>query len=144
MARVKINMPDSYSYSMEVAVRISDINYGGHLGNDSILSIMQEGRLGFLAQFGLDELNIGGSALIQADSAVIYRSEGFHKDVLIVEVACGEFSNTGFDLFYRITNRDTGKEVVLAKTRMVCFNYDERKVVPVPESFLEAVRQPSN
>ncbi|MCU0364969.1 MAG: hypothetical protein MUE93_04775 [Ignavibacteriaceae bacterium] len=41
MPRIKIETPDKFIFSTEIPIRITDINYGGHLGNDSLLSIIQ-------------------------------------------------------------------------------------------------------
>ncbi len=38
MNRIKLTMPASYSFSTEIAIRITDLNYGGHVGNDSFLT----------------------------------------------------------------------------------------------------------
>lgn len=137
MARIRLALPGEYIFSTRIPVRIGDINYGGHLGNDAILSIMHEARLQFLNQFGFTELDVGGASLIMADSAIVYKSEGFHGQVISIEMNAVDFSNSGFDLFYRLTNSETGKEIAVAKTGMVCFNYDSRKVVPVPPAFRE-------
>ena len=37
MPRIKLELHEILIYSTEIPVRITDINYGGHLGNDSIL-----------------------------------------------------------------------------------------------------------
>jgi acyl-CoA thioesterase FadM len=139
MSRVKIDLPESFPFEQEVRVRISDINYGGHLGNDAILSIIHEARLGFLANYGFSELEVGEASLIMADSAVVYRSEGFHGDLIRVSVAVDNVRNSGFDLFYRLVNTESDKEIAIAKTGMVCFDYKERKVCPVPDAFKNAI-----
>lgn len=135
MARIKIPMPEIYPFATELPVRISDINYGGHLGNDAILSMIHEARVRFLKHHGYTELEIEGAGFIMADSAIVYKSEGFYGDTVRIQVAAGDFSRCGCDLYYRLTNRQTGLEVAHAKTGMVFFNYQERKVVPVPERF---------
>jgi hypothetical protein len=43
MARVKIDLPDKFIFKTEIPIRINDINYGGHLGNDAVLSIDYNG-----------------------------------------------------------------------------------------------------
>ena len=40
MARIKIDLPDSFSFSTSFAVRITDLNYGAHVGNDKVLSFL--------------------------------------------------------------------------------------------------------
>lgn len=37
MARVKIELPEKFIFKTEIPIRIDDINYGGHLGNDTVL-----------------------------------------------------------------------------------------------------------
>ena len=51
MPRIKLELPEKLVFSTEIPVRITDINYGGHLGNDSILSIVQEARVRFLNEY---------------------------------------------------------------------------------------------
>ena len=42
MARIRIDCPDNFSFSCQIPIRINDINYGGHVGNDSLLSLVLE------------------------------------------------------------------------------------------------------
>ena len=135
MARVKLQLPENFIFSTEISVRISDINYGGHLGNDSVLSIIHEARLRFLKNFGYSEMDVEGSGIIMSDSVIVYKGEGFYGDLLTVEVTAGDFNNYGCDIFYKIANKKTAKEVVRAKTGIVFFDYSNRKVMPVPEKF---------
>ena len=128
-------MPERYAFTTQIPVRIYDVNYGNHLGNDAIVSIMQEARLQFLKSIGCSELDLFGASLIQADTAVVYKSEGFYGDVLSIDVQPSEFTKAGFDLYYRITNQHQ-KIVANAKTGMVCFDYNARKIVAVPEKFV--------
>ncbi|WP_255669390.1 hypothetical protein [Myroides oncorhynchi] len=39
MARVKLNLPTEFIFETKIPVRITDLNYGNHLGNDKLLSI---------------------------------------------------------------------------------------------------------
>lgn len=136
MSRLKLELPESFVFSCDIPVRITDINYGKHLSNDAVLSIMHEARMQFLKQYNCSELEVFGVSLIMGDVSVIFKSEGFYGDVLKVEVTPADFSRVSFDLYYRITNQK-GNEVALAKTSMVCFNYDIRKVASVPEEFTQ-------
>ncbi len=60
MARVKLDLPDAFEFTTEIQVRIGDINYGGHLGNDTVLSLIHEARVRFLQKYNFREANIGG------------------------------------------------------------------------------------
>ncbi|MFY0676276.1 MAG: thioesterase family protein [Neptuniibacter sp.] len=139
MARIKIDMPENYIFSTELPVRIGDINYGGHLSNDAMLSIIHEARVRFLHHYHYSELDIEGLGLIMTDSAIVYKAEGFHGDQLRIDVALGDFNKYGCDMFYLVSNKKTAVEVAHAKTGMVFFDYDARKIETIPEAFMHKV-----
>ena len=135
MARIKLEMPAVYPFKTELTVRITDINYGGHLGNSNVLALIHEARVRFLKSFGYSEIDVEGYGTIMLDSVVIYKAQAFAGDVLQVEVAAGDFSRLGCDIFYRITKKESGAEVVLAKTSIAVFDYANQKRVSPPEAF---------
>lgn len=141
MARLTIALPDRFNFSTELTVRASDLNYGAHVGNDSVLTIMQEARILFYRSLGFkDELNFEGSiGQIITDAAVIYKSESFLGDVLIIKIGMRDFNKYGFDMVYVIQNKLNGRDVAIGKTGIVCFDYEKRKVSIMPETFLRAL-----
>jgi acyl-CoA thioester hydrolase len=142
MARVHIDLPEMFIFSTELAVRIADLNYGNHVGNDVILSLMQEARALFYRQMGfVSEVEIDGTVgQVVADAAVIYKAESFFGDVLVVELGIQDINKYGFDMVYRITNKDSGNEVARGKTGIVCFDYATRKLASMPASLATALR----
>jgi acyl-CoA thioester hydrolase len=134
MARISIDLPERFQFSTEISVRVTDLNYGGHVGNDTILSLAHEARIQFYRTLGFrNELNFEGAVgQIITDAAVVYKSESFLGDMLIVEVATTDFNKYGFDMLYRITNKATLKEVARIKTGIVCFDYERKKVASIP------------
>jgi acyl-CoA thioesterase FadM len=134
--RVKIIFQRPFSFSTSIPVRISDINYGGHVGNDSILSIVHEARMAFFKHHGQTEMNAGGVNLIMADSAVQYKGEAFHGDTILVEIYADNISSISFDLFYKLTTIREVKQLDIAyvKTGMICFDYSTRKIVNMTET----------
>lgn len=139
MARIKLDLLENYIFETSVKVRISDINYGGHLGNDSVLSIMHEARFRFFKSLGYkDEISIEGVGTIQADTAIVYKGEAFHGDEITVKIALQDISKKSFDVFYNLSCE--GKEIARAKTGIVMFNYDLGKVCSIPENFLSKIQ----
>jgi acyl-CoA thioesterase FadM len=134
--RIKINFQKSFTFSVAIPVRISDINYGGHVGNDHILSIVHEARMAFFKSHGQTEMNAGGVNLIMADSAVQYKGESFHGDIILVEIYADNISSISFDLFYKLTTIREEKQFDIAyvKTGMICFDYSTRKMVNMTET----------
>ena len=140
MARTKLILPDDFKFSTQLEVRITDINYGGHLGNDSVLGMIHEARLRFLADKGFSEQDIDGVGIIMTDSIIIYTSEGFYGDKLRIDVAVDDILNTGCDIYYRLVNISNQKVIVKAKTNIVFYNYTSKKVARTPEIFLNAFK----
>ena len=139
MARIKLLIPEQKIFSTEIAVRITDLNYGNHVGNDAFVRILHEARVQWLTSKNYTELNIEGASLIMADLTVEYKGESFYGDLLIIEIAIGEISKAGFELYYIIyVNRNANNILIAkAKTGMVCYNYEEKKVRELPEKFVE-------
>lgn len=142
MPRLQLDFPAEVRFTCELSVRASDLNYGNHVGNDSILTIMQEGRIQFYRSLGYqNELHFEGQVgHLVADSAIVYKSEAFLGDVLRIDIAISDFNKYGFDMYYRLRNKATGKDVAIGKTGMIFFDYEKRKVALIPAGFLEKVK----
>ncbi len=139
MNRIKIELPEHFYFSTLISIRITDLNYGGHVGNDSFLSLIHEARQQFLLSHGYKELEIAGIGLIMADVAIEYKKELNHRDVVKISVAADGFDKLGFDIFYKM-ELINGEETVLAgkaKTGMLCYDYTQKKKVPVPEEVIQ-------
>ncbi len=135
MARVKLDIPKNKIAVITVPVRITDINYGNHLGNDSFVSIIHEARMQWLQMYGFTELNIEGKGLILADLAMEFKNESFYGDTIEIIIYTGDISKVSFELYYQLTtNRDNIIILLaIAKTGMVCYDFDIKKVIAIPE-----------
>jgi acyl-CoA thioester hydrolase len=135
MSRVKLEMPAAFNFTAIIPIRITDVNYGGHVGNDAVLSLIHEARMQFLNNFGFTEMNCGGAGLIMSDAAIEFKKEFFYGDILQVNVAASNFSKISFDFFYRLEKQAKGKSTILAlaKTGMVCYDYNLKKITSVPD-----------
>ncbi|QEL55382.1 acyl-CoA thioesterase [Chromobacterium paludis] len=142
MPRIKLELPAHFPFATELEVRIGDINYGGHLGNDAVLRLAHEARLRWLKSLGYpDELHVEGLGLIVADAAVCYRAEAFHGDRLQFRLAPAHPNRYGLDLIYQAVDDNSGKEVARLKTGVVFFDYQARTVAAMPEAFSGKLRQ---
>lgn len=144
MARIKLEIPEKFIFKTELSVRITDLNYGGHLGNDSVLRLIHESRVRFFKSLGYDEKNVANNGIIMADSVIVYKSEAFYGDQIQVGIAVDEFYKVGCDIFYHLINSETAKEIARAKTGIVFFDYQRRKKSRVPLEFIRAVEELKN
>lgn len=124
-------------FTTSLSVRIYDLNYGNHLGNDSLLSLVHEARVRFLKQMNFTELNIDGIGILITNLVVNYKAEAFYGDEIQVDVEVGDISKIGFDLHYELKLKYTEKEIAKVLTTCTCFDYKNSKVARVPQSFLD-------
>ena len=141
MARIKIDLPEKFIFSTEITPRITEVNYGGHLGNDAFLAIVHEARVRFLAAHQWSEMDIAGCSLIMTDAAIMYLAEVFYGDTLHIEVGVTDLSRSGCDFVFRLSAGKNDREVARAKTGIVFFDYRKKKVVRMPEVFRSLIEQ---
>jgi 4-hydroxybenzoyl-CoA thioesterase len=139
MARIKIEFPTAFLFQTDIRVRVTDANYAGHLGNDSVLSLVHEARDRWLRSLGFTELDVDGASIIMNDAAIMYRSEAYPGEILRVEVGVGDTHRKGCDVLYRITCIADDREVVRAKTGIVFYDFIEKRMVMVPPAFTAAI-----
>ena len=135
MPRIKVDLPAEFSFTTVILIRITDLNYGNHVGNDTILSLIHEARVRFLRHHGYGELDLAGTGMIMSDVGIEFKSELFYGDEVIAHVAAGDFTKISFDLYYKLEKKVNDKTIIVAaaKTGMVCFDYSAKKVAAVPE-----------
>ena len=138
MARIKIDIPEKIIGTFIIPVRIADINYGNHVGNDAFVSIIHEARIQWLKQYDYTELKIEGIGLIMSDLSIEFKNESFYGDVVEVKLGTADITRVGFDLYYQLFVKRNDEKLLLAnaKTGMVCFDYDIRKVAAIPGKLL--------
>jgi acyl-CoA thioester hydrolase len=145
-------------------VRVGDINYGNHMGNDKSLLIFHDARLKFLESLGFSEKNIGGPGIIMRDAHVSFRKEVYLHDELTVDVGIENVSNSSFEMIYTVRRiglqsavggqrssvgsqqsavgdlqQDEGEVVFTGSTGLVAFDYESKRPVRLPEEFLRKI-----
>jgi acyl-CoA thioester hydrolase len=139
MNRIKIQLPEGFGFYTEFSIRITDLNYGGHAGNDRFLALIQEARQAFLESKGYTELSVEGYGLIMADAVVEYKKELNYKDRIRIWVKASDFDKVGFDIFYRMEVwRDEEWQLAgRAKTGMIAYDYTAKKKVSLTEAAIQ-------
>ncbi len=135
MPRIKLDPPEEFTFRIEKSVGLSDLNYARHLDSQSMLQILHEARLQYLASLGFTEENIYGLGMVVTDLSVDFRSESFAGDVLIIDVGVGKVNRYGIDICMKVTNSALDSVVCMAKTGVVLFDFDKHQMVAVPRQF---------
>jgi acyl-CoA thioester hydrolase len=135
MPQTKLSELEAYEFQYSLQVRPQDVNHGGHVGNDNLISLVGAARAFLFHSIGLSELDLGDgrTGIIITDMIVNYKAEAFLFDELLVDTHIDEVGHKGFRMFHRI--RRGAKIIALVETGFATYNYATRKTVPVPASF---------
>lgn len=134
MPRTKLTEQPTYEYCYPITLQPRDINYGGHLGVDSLISIIHAARAYIFKSAGMSETDLGDgrTGIIMTDVEINLKAEGFMFDNLEVFTHIGELTKNSFRFFHKISRGDS--IVALAEMGFLTFDYDARKVISVPDS----------
>ena len=122
-------------------VRVGDINYGGHLGNDKYLLLFHDARLAFLASLGASEKDIGGgTSMIMSEAHLRFQAQAFLGDELEVSVRPRDVMASRFTLDYEVTRIGDGAGVASGYTVLAAFDYAMQRVTRLPKAFQAALQ----
>ncbi len=137
MARVQIPELDHYVYAVELPIMLAHINRGDHLGNEHLIAFLNEARVQYMAACEVPEYTDAGPSMINADLAVIYKSEARYGESLRIGMAATDFNKYGCDVVYRISALADQRLVALAKTAHLHYDAANQKLLLCPDGFRE-------
>lgn len=140
MARIQFDYTGAYSFSTELQVYISHVNYGGHLDNAQLLTLVSEARLRFFLRLGYHESAVEGRSIVVGDQLAVYKSEAFHGETLRVSMAATDIGKYGFDLVFQIREVTSGREVARGKVGVVFIDPATKKVASLPPPFVDKLQ----
>ena len=129
----------NFKLAIPMTVRIADINYGNHVGHQNFFLYFQEARVAYLKQFGHSELDIHGYGIILAAAECSYKQALFMGDEIMVGCRISELKSKLFIMEYQIERADI--LCATGSTRILCYDYQRKKVAPWPAEFLAAIKK---
>lgn len=140
MERVKLEFPEAaIRHRHPLSVRVTDMNYGQHLGHDTVISLMHEARTHALAALGFTEGDLGGYPCVAADLAVQYQAEARWPDALVAETAIPEPGRRAITVFHRLQRPADARTVATARITLMLVNPESGRSVAVPETLRAAL-----
>lgn len=125
-------------FEINYKVIVSDINYGGHMGNERALILFQQVRMDWLNSIGYDEADIEGKGLIQLESHVYYLKEVFLGENLICRIKNVNLEKITFIIEYEIIN-EKNEVAINGSTKMAIFDYERKRLSRIPKEFIEKI-----
>ncbi|MCO5232772.1 MAG: thioesterase family protein [Chitinophagales bacterium] len=141
MKKEKIFFPETTLWRTRKVIAEQDINFAQHMGNERILVWADEIRTQFLTHIGWDiQCASDKIGIIVANHTIVYQSEGFLGDEILIEVGIDYLKECSFDMIIRCRKEGAQKNMVIIRTGIVCFNYEQREIVRVPNQFIEFLK----
>lgn len=138
MERVRLEFPDAdLRHQHPLTVRITDMNYGRHLGHDAVISLLHEARAQALQALGLSEADMGGYPSVAADIAVQYQAEARFPDALVIDTAIPVSAGKVVTVFHRIRREADDRVVATARINLMLIDLQAGRPVVVPDEVRE-------
>lgn len=142
MERVKLDFPaEAIIHRHPLTVRVTDMNYGQHLGHDALVSLLHEARVQAFAALDLPEWDMYGYPSIVADLAVQYQSEARWPEALIIETAVPEPQGKALTVYQRVLTSDEKRIVATARVNQLLIDLKAGRPVEVPTQVKQALTQ---
>lgn len=123
------------NFNIDIPIRISDINYGGHLGHAELIKITHQARLKFFSKYSLLESDLDGAGIIVKNLLINYKGEGFFDDILHISITMDNITKISCEFLYEITKNENLPVASVTET-VLFMNYNSRRVVRVPQVIL--------
>ncbi len=122
---------------------MNDLNYAGHLGNDALVSLIQEARVSLFHELGYKELDLGDgkTGIIIGDLVINFKAEGFMFDELVIQSQIGEVTEKSMRLFHRMVKKDDNTLLALVESGLIAYDYDNRKITSFPSRFIKTLEK---
>lgn len=121
--------------SFEVEVWFGDVDSFGHVNNVAIARYLETARMKyFIERLGFKKLE---PIFVLRRIEIDYLSPLYLGETAVVEIWVERVGNTSFDFGYRIYEKNSGREIVKAKSVQVWYDVRENKKLPIPEDVRE-------
>lgn len=140
MERVTLDFPmDDLIHRHALSVRVTDMNYGRHLGHDALVSLLHEARLQALLSLGFPEWDLEGYPSVVVDLAIQYQSEARFPDALVIETAIPQPEGKALTVYHRVMAEDGARTVATARLNLLIVDPAKGRPVAVPSPVIDAL-----
>lgn len=140
MERIALEFPSSaVIHRHPLTVRVTDMNYGRHLGHDALVSLLHECRSHAFASLGLPEWDMQGYPSVVVDLAVQYQQEARFPDALVIETAVPTPEGKALTVYQRITKAESGQVVATARVNKLLLDLSSGRPVAIPDALKQTL-----
>ena len=116
----------------ELHPRFRDTDAMGHINNAVYVTYLEVARQEYWRAFSKSD-DYRRVPFILAHVTIDFRSETLVNEVLSVGIRCDWTGGKSFAFAYEIRERDSGRLVVEANSVQVCYDYEAKRSIPLPD-----------
>ena len=121
-----------FTLAHEIAPRFRDTDAMGHINNAVYVTYLEVARQEYWRAYSGDE-DYSRVPFILAGVHIDFRSEALVHELLEIGIRCDWIGNKSFAFGYEIREKRSGRRVVEATSVQVCYDYAEKRSIPVPQ-----------
>jgi acyl-CoA thioester hydrolase len=117
-----------------IEIRFADIDVMGHVNNAIYLNYFEQARIDFFKKQIGTEWDWTKHGIILGRNEIDYIDPVLFSDDLHIETWCSRIGTKSLEFSYEVFVPGSEKKIkAQGKSVMVCFDYHEKKTIPVPE-----------
>jgi len=125
-------------HRVEVPVRFRDMDAMGHVNHAVYFSYMEYARqVYWFAMMGADRVEAFNFIVLKAEC--MYRSPAEIGETVVVRSGITRFGNSSFTWEYHLSDLASGREIALAATELVMYDYESKRPMRIPQELKERI-----
>ncbi len=130
--------PPRFSVVHELQPRFRDTDAMGHINNAVYITYLEVARQEYWRRLTRTR-DYGRVPFILAHVTCDFRAEALMDEILEIGIGCEWIGRRSFAFRYEIRARHDRRLVVEARSVQVCYDYDAKRSIPVPDDLRRAL-----
>lgn len=137
--------PKDFKHRIRIQIRYKDIDIQGHVNNANHITYFETARVNYFNDI-LIKNDWNKTGMILAKTVIDYFEPIFMNDEVYCYTRITSFGSKSFEISNILTKANDNGEIKCAegKSVIVCFNYDIKQTVEIPNEWKEAVKTYEN
>jgi acyl-CoA thioester hydrolase len=133
---------ESYKHKLKIQIRFKDIDKLGHVNNANHLTYLESGRVEYFKDVIRTKMDWIKTGMILANCEIAYKRPILLEDNLYCYTKVSRFGTKSFDVenLLLIDSSEGMLICAIAKTTLVCMDYETKETVEVPKEWMDAVK----
>jgi acyl-CoA thioester hydrolase len=127
-----------FRFSTTFDIRWRDLDALGHVNNAVYFTYLEQARIRYLHELKMISNNPVDVGIILAEASCQFKSPLELGEQVTVYLRVSELRNSSFIIEYRMEGAE-GRLAATARSAQVCYDYEERRSVPIPDAWRDFV-----